>query len=101
MADQNGAYYLVGFDALLSGRPTPNGEIAGLLYLQERHLALFQQAQPTLADLLKQGAQLDCQPNASLDPSLVLLPHGTAQFLIAQMAGGGGGEGGEIGGMGR
>lgn len=99
MAEQNAVYYLVGFNARLSARPLPSSEIAALLYLQDQHLARFRQfPQPSLGLLLQQGAQLDCQPNCQFDPELLLSPHGTAQFLIAQL---GDGEMGEIGELGR
>jgi hypothetical protein len=86
MAHQDLPYYLVGFNACLSGQPTPQNEIAALLYLNDAHLSLIHQTHdPTIADLLRQGAHLEAQANQSIDPSMILTPHGTARFLIQQI----------------
>jgi 8-oxo-dGTP pyrophosphatase MutT (NUDIX family) len=79
-------YYVVAFEASLFSQPKPSAEIAALLYLTDAHLALLKQlVQPTLAEILAQGAQIDCQPNQMIDAETVLVPHGTARFLIRQM----------------
>lgn len=85
MANRKVAYYLVGFDACLIKKPTPSSEIAAILYLQDRHLVRMGQLNFTLAELLHQGARVECQPNRCIDHSTVLMPHGTAQFLIQQL----------------
>lgn len=86
MAHQNVPYYLVAFDASLSGKPTPKSEIAGILYLKDAHLALIRQiAHPTIADMVKHGAKVECQPDQALDHSTILVPHGTARFLMQQL----------------
>lgn len=79
-------YYVVAFEASLLSQPKPSAEIAALLYLTDAHLALLKQlVQPTLAELLAHGAQIDCQPNQVIDAEAVLVPHGTARFLMRQM----------------
>lgn len=85
MAHQTLPYYLVGFNACLSDRPMPQNEIAALLYLKDNHLSLIRQSQLTIADLVQQGARLDTQPDRSIDAGMILVPHGTAQFLIQQI----------------
>lgn len=86
MANQDGPYYLVAFNASLSARPLPQNEIAALLYLTDAHLLQVRQwTQATLAELLAAGAQVDIQPHAPIDCSTVLVPHGTAKFLIRQL----------------
>jgi 8-oxo-dGTP pyrophosphatase MutT (NUDIX family) len=86
MANQNLPYYLVAFDASLLAKPTPKNEIAGILYLKNCHLSWIRQvAQPTIAELLAHGAYVEYQPNQSLDASTVLIPHGTARFLMQQL----------------
>lgn len=86
MAHQNAPYYLVGFDASLSGQPMPSNEIAAVLYLRDAHLLLLRRAGTlTLADLLAQDAQIDYQGNRRINESTVLVPHGTAKFLMEQL----------------
>lgn len=85
MANQTAPYYLVAFNACLTGQPRPQNEIASLLYLKDVHLAwLRQQKSSTLAELLAQGAQIESQPHHLIATSTVLVPHGTANFLIQQ-----------------
>lgn len=86
MANQDAPYYLVAFDASLSGQPTPRNEIAAILYLKDFHLSLLRQFPDlTVADLLVHGAQVDSQPHYPIHRSTVLRPHGTAKFLIQQL----------------
>ncbi len=86
MAHQDLPYYLVAFDAHLTGKPTPQNEIAALLYLQDPHLSLFHQRPDwTIADMVQQGARLEAQAGRSIDASIVLVPHGTAKFLVQQV----------------
>lgn len=87
MANQTAPYYLVAFDANLSGKPIPGNEIAGLLYLKDAHLLMIRQLpQLTMAEILAHGARIEYQSHRSIDCSTVLIPHGTAQFLIQQLA---------------
>lgn len=86
MAHQDLPYYLVAFDAHLIGKPIPQNEIAALLYLQDLHLSLFyQQSNWTIAEMVQQGARLEVQSDRSIDASVVLVPHGTASFLVRQV----------------
>jgi 8-oxo-dGTP pyrophosphatase MutT (NUDIX family) len=86
MANQNAPYYLVAFDASLCGKPVPSGEIAGILYLKDAHLSLIRRLdQLTMADILHHGARIEYQPDQSIAYSTILIPHGTAKFLIQQL----------------
>jgi 8-oxo-dGTP pyrophosphatase MutT (NUDIX family) len=83
MANQSAAYYLVAFNASLSGKPVPSNEIAAVVYLKDFHLALMRRfPHLTIADLLAQGAQVESQPHSPIDRSTVLVAHGTAKFLM-------------------
>lgn len=86
MANQLASYYLVAFNAILSGKPVPSNEIAAVVYLKDFHLAMMRQfSNLTVADLLAQGAQVETQSNSLLDQSTVLVAHGTAKFLMRQL----------------
>ncbi|XPM56081.2 MAG: NUDIX domain-containing protein [Leptolyngbya sp. IPPAS B-1204] len=83
---QDASYYLVAFNARLSGKPVPSNEIAGILYLTDVHLSLIRRwSGLTMADMLSQGAQIDVQPHQAIHQSRILIPHGTAKFLIQQL----------------
>jgi hypothetical protein len=86
MANQDTPYYLVAYNASLISKPVPSNEIAGILYLKDSHLSLLRQpTQRTVAEMLHHGAQIESQPNLSISDSKVLIPHGTARFLIQQL----------------
>jgi 8-oxo-dGTP pyrophosphatase MutT (NUDIX family) len=85
MAKPAESYYLVAFNATLLAQPKPSSEIAALIYLNDEHLAWMKMGiRFAIADILKTGAHIDYQASLSLDDSTLLLPHGTAQFLIKQ-----------------
>jgi 8-oxo-dGTP pyrophosphatase MutT (NUDIX family) len=85
MTKSSEAYYLVAFNATLLAQPKPSSEIAALIYLNDEHLAWMKMGiRFAIADLLKTGAYIDYQASLSLDDTTLLLPHGTAQFLIKQ-----------------
>jgi 8-oxo-dGTP pyrophosphatase MutT (NUDIX family) len=86
MTNRDIPYYLVAFNASLSGQPRPLNEIAAILYLTDQHLSGMQQPFPlTLAMLLAAGAQVECQSGITLETDATLVPHGTAQFLVQQL----------------
>jgi 8-oxo-dGTP pyrophosphatase MutT (NUDIX family) len=86
MANQSASYYLVAFNASLSGKPIPSNEIAAIVYLKDFHLSLMRQfPQLTVAELLAQGAQIESQLDSPLNQSTVLIAHGTAKFLMRQL----------------
>ncbi|PSN17711.1 hypothetical protein C7271_16275 [filamentous cyanobacterium CCP5] len=85
MAASQATYYLVAYDALLATAPTPQREIAALLYLTDAHLAHFQAGVGlTLQELLDLGAKIHCQPGLLIAPDAELVPHGTVHLLIDQ-----------------
>ncbi|GAB4367051.1 MAG: hypothetical protein Kow00121_05020 [Elainellaceae cyanobacterium] len=87
MTNPNQSYYLVAFDAALSAKPRPSSEIAAILYLTDIHLSVVGlQRSMTLAELIQRGAKIECQGDCSIDQSRVLVPHGTAIFLIKQLS---------------
>lgn len=89
MANQKAPYYMVAFDASLSAKPVPKNEIAGIIYLKDSHLSLIRQVtHPTIADMLRHGAQVEYQADQAIDYSTVLVPHGTAWFLMQQLSNG-------------
>lgn len=87
MARSLQAYYLVAYNAELMAKPKPQGEIAALVYLHEIHLKQFRATKHiTIEEFLVAGGHIDCQLDINLDPSTVLLPHGTVHLLIEQFA---------------
>jgi 8-oxo-dGTP pyrophosphatase MutT (NUDIX family) len=85
MKQSSEAYYLVAFNATLIAQPKPSSEIAALVYLNDDHLSLMKTGlRFAIADLAQLGAHIDYQSDLHLDDAIVLLPHGTAQFLIQQ-----------------
>jgi hypothetical protein len=86
MANLTAPYYLVAFNASLSGKPKPCNEIAATLYLKDTHLSLMKrQVNTTIATLMELGAHIEYQADSYLNTSMVLIPHGTARFLIRQL----------------
>jgi 8-oxo-dGTP pyrophosphatase MutT (NUDIX family) len=78
-------YYLVAFNAALIAQPKPSSEIAAIIYLSDRHLALMKTGlRFSIADLARIGAHIDYQAGLCLEDAILLLPHGTANFLIQQ-----------------
>jgi 8-oxo-dGTP pyrophosphatase MutT (NUDIX family) len=85
MAKSTDSYYLVAFNGTLLAQPKPSSEIAAIVYLNDQHLSWMKMGiRFAIADLLRTGAQIDYQSSLSLADSTLLLPHGTAQFLITQ-----------------
>lgn len=84
MPNSNDPYYLVAFDANLSAKPQPSSEIAAIVYLKDRHLAWMKGQHRAIAELTQAGAHIEYQANLSLQDSTVLIPHGTASFLVKQ-----------------
>jgi 8-oxo-dGTP pyrophosphatase MutT (NUDIX family) len=76
-------YYLVAFNAHLFAKPKPSNEIAAILYLKDQHLSLMKPRDSfTIAELIGAGAQIEYQTGLALANSAILIPHGTAHFLI-------------------
>jgi 8-oxo-dGTP pyrophosphatase MutT (NUDIX family) len=85
MAKSAESYYLVAFNATLLAQPKPSSEIAAVVYLNDQHLAWMRMGvRLAIADLLTSGAQIEYQSDLSLNDRTLLLPHGTAQFLLQQ-----------------
>lgn len=85
MSQSEAIYYLVAYDAVLSASPTPQREVAALLYLTNDHLAEFPaQGGLPLDYLLTLGVRLHCQPGLAIAPDAELVPHGTVHLLIDQ-----------------
>jgi 8-oxo-dGTP pyrophosphatase MutT (NUDIX family) len=79
-------YFLIAFDAVLSRKPVPTNELAVIIYLQDRHLELMQKRRDvTIAEVLELGAKIEKQPGLELDLGRILIPHGTASFLVRQI----------------
>jgi hypothetical protein len=87
MARDDDFYYLVAYDAILSGEPTPTGEVGALLFLNDDHLIRANRNDVTLEELLSAGAKIVMRSGLSRPvKSTVLIPHGTASYLCRQMS---------------
>ena len=79
-------YYLVAFDATLSKKPKPCREIAALTFLNDYHLSLIKKRPDIpLYELIENGAILEEQKDIKIDINKILVPHGTAAYLIRQI----------------
>ena len=76
-------YYMIGFDGTLAQKPKPSKELGALLYVTNRHLALFnRRTDITLAELLSDGAEIQEQGDVSIERGKILVPHGTASYMV-------------------
>jgi hypothetical protein len=76
-------YYMVGYDAGLKHKPAPSGEVEGLLFLNDHHLDLLSRRNDlTLGQIINLGAQLLEQKENSIKRRKILVPHGTASYLM-------------------
>jgi hypothetical protein len=76
-------YYMVAYAADLAFEPTPSREIAALLFLNDRHLDMLSRRNDvTLGQLLAAGAEIREQSGYNVKARKILVPHGTASFLI-------------------
>jgi hypothetical protein len=75
--------YGVEFFAHLQGTPRPGAEVAALIALAQPLLVATAQQPLTLDNLLQSGAELFPNPEQPpLDPTLVVTPLGTPQFML-------------------
>lgn len=76
-------YYMVGYEAELRHRPTPSGEVEGLLFLNDHHLEILSRRNDvTLGQIISLGAQLVEQKENSIKRRKIPVPHGTASYLM-------------------
>jgi hypothetical protein len=76
-------YYATAFDASLARKPLPAKEIAAILYVTEEHLDLIsRRSDSTLGQLFSAGAMIEEQHGCTIDRERVLVPHGTASYLM-------------------
>jgi hypothetical protein len=83
MKQDDDYYYMVGYDASLNHMPTPSGEVEGLLFLNDHHLDLLSRRNDlTLGQIISLGAQIVEQREMSIKRRKILVPHGTASYLM-------------------
>jgi len=86
MAKSDDHYYLVAFDAAVSEKPKASGEIAALVYLNDYHLSLIKRRSDiTIAELIEHGVIIEEQNDIEINRNRILVPHGTAAFLLRQI----------------
>ena len=69
----------------LARKPKPSREIAAILIMDDEHLKSFRRTSyTTLSDLLAMGVELLEAEDLALDRDSVLIPHGTANYLLNQ-----------------
>jgi len=86
MAKFDDHYYLVAFDAVLSKKPEASGEVAALVFLNDHHLSLIKnKSDISIAELIEKGMKIEGQNDIEVDSNKVLVPHGTAVYLMRQM----------------
>jgi len=86
MAKSADHYYLIAFNASLKKKPEPNGELAVMVFLKDQHLSMIRRrSDVTVAELQHYGAIFETQEGIDLDRNKVLVPHGTAVYVMRQL----------------
>jgi len=79
-------YYLVAYNAALKQKPLPTNEVAALVFLTDYHLSLFKKKfDVTVGEIKSEGAIIISQPEIKIRNEKILIPHGTASFLIRKI----------------
>ena len=74
------------YDAEISKKPIASGEIAALVFLKDNHLSLIKRRSDiTIAELIENGAKIEEQNDINIDRNKVLVPHGTAVYIMRQI----------------
>jgi len=69
----------------LRKKPKPTREIAAILIMDDEHLKSFRHsAYMTVSDLIAMGAEIKQAEDVTIDQDSVLIPHGTANYLLNQ-----------------
>lgn len=69
----------------LKKKPKPTREIAAILIMDDEHLKSFRRsAYMTISDLVAMGVELQQADGLTIDLDSVLIPHGTANYLLNQ-----------------
>lgn len=86
MAKSADHYYLIAFDAELKQQPVPNRELAVIVYLNDLHLSMIRKrGDITVGELEHYGARFVEQKGMRLERHKILVPHGTAVYLMRQL----------------
>lgn len=79
-------YYLVGYHATLSRKPIPSREIGALLFLTDANLRTIKNnINVPLGQIVMQGGMIVEQEGITIDRNKVLVPHGTALYVLRQL----------------
>jgi hypothetical protein len=80
-------YYLLAFDATLLKRPKASSELAALVFINDRQLSLIKRRNDlSIGELIEQGMILEEQDGIQIDRSKILVPHGTAVYLMRKVS---------------
>jgi predicted nucleotide-binding protein len=79
-ANHHEIYYLTVYKASLKKKPYPSNEIAALLFVNDRQLALVKK-RCTLDEVINEGAIIETQVGINIDMCKIIKPHGL--FLYA------------------
>src|SRR5438045_3573045 len=86
MRVEDDSYYMVGYNAALSGKPVPTKEVEALLFLTKDNLKLFNRLDVvTVDDIIQQGGEILEQPGVHIPRESILAPHGTALYLVRRL----------------
>ena len=79
-------YYMVGYNAHLRAKPEPNGELAAVLLLSDRHLSLISRRNDyTIGQILDVGGKIFEQNGIIINRKKILVPDGTASYLVRRV----------------
>lgn len=77
--------YTFCYFAELTRKPRPTREIAAIILMDDEHLKSFRKtAYTTIADLRAMGVEFVQADDIELDQDAILIPHGTANYLLNQ-----------------
>jgi Predicted nucleotide-binding protein containing TIR-like domain len=80
-------YYLLAFDATLHKRPKASSELAALVFIKDQQLSLIKRRNDlSIGELIENGMILEEQDGIQIDRSKILVPHGTAVYLMRKVS---------------
>jgi hypothetical protein len=86
MSKLDDIYYLLAFDATLTKKPKASGELAALVFIKDHQLSLIKKRNDlSIGELIDQGMILEEQQGVSINRNKILVPHGTAVYLMRKI----------------
>jgi Predicted nucleotide-binding protein containing TIR-like domain len=87
MSKLDDIYYLLAFDATLLKKPKASGELAALVFVKDHQLSLIKKRNDlSIGELIEHGMILEEQEGISINRNKILVPHGTAVYLMRKIS---------------